>query len=168
MYTPVTQTDRTSEPEESGCSELEVLDLPRGRAASVAAEQNAPSTCFLIAINSFPFAYNLVVCTLGVLILPSEAVRLFLGRHAVMLGIMLGCTGVSQLISPAIGYISDRSTSRRGRRRPLLVAGGVLACLGSLSMLATRTIQLRYFYIASLTVTILGMNIRCVRAATMA
>ena len=120
----------------------------------------APSTCYLVAINSYSFAYSLVACTLGVVVLPSEAMRLFMGQHAVMLGVMLGCTGVTQLISPAIGYLSDRSTSRHGRRRPLLVTGGVISCLGCLAMYASRSIQMRYFYILALTTTITGMNIR--------
>ena len=39
------------------------------------ADDVGPSVCFLISINSFGFAYSLVVATLGVVILPSEAVR---------------------------------------------------------------------------------------------
>ena len=50
-------------------------------------------------------------------ILPSEALRLFHDRHAMMLGVMLGCTGITQLLGPAVGYQSDRSLSRYGRRR---------------------------------------------------
>jgi len=76
-----------------------------------------------------------------------------------MLGVMLGCTGVTQLLGPAVGYGSDRSTSRYGRRRPLLVLGAVLACIGSLTMLIAREYYLRFTYIAALTASIAGMNI---------
>lgn len=121
-------------------------------------EDVGPSVCFLISINSFGFAYSLVVATLGVVILPSEAIRLFADNHAMMLGVMLGCTGVTQLIGPAVGYHSDRSTSRYGRRRPLLVVGAVIACCGSLAMLVAHEYKLKYFFIASLTSAIAGLN----------
>ena len=123
---------------------------------------NTPSTCFLIAINSFAFAYSLIVCTMGVIILPSEAVRLFLAKHAMMLGVMLGCTGITQLISPAVGYLSDRSTSRHGRRRPLMCCGAVISCAGNIAMLCAREYELRYTFIAALTAAIAGLNIRFV------
>ena len=118
-----------------------------------------PSICFMMAINSFAFSYSLIVCTLGVVVLPEEAVRLFRDQHAMMLGVMLGCTGVTQLISPAIGYISDRSTSRHGRRRPLLAAGAVIACVGCAAMSVARERMLRYAYIGALTCALAGMNI---------
>ena len=60
--------------------------------------------CFLVALNSFAFSYSMVVATLGVVILPSEAIHLFSEQHAMMLGVMLGCTGVTQLLGPAVGY----------------------------------------------------------------
>jgi len=112
-----------------------------------------------MAINSFAFAYSCVVCTLGVIILPSEAVRLFREQHAMMLGVMLGCTGVTQLISPAIGYLSDRSTSRYGRRRPLMVMGAIISCAGNVAMLFAREYQLRGMFLAALTTAIAGLNI---------
>lgn len=120
---------------------------------------DGPSVYYLVCLNSYAFAYSLVVATLGVVILPSEAIRLFLDKHAMMLGVMLGCTGVTQLLGPAVGYSSDRSTSRYGRRRPLLVLGAVLACIGSLTMLIAREYYLRFTYIAALTASIAGMNI---------
>ena len=51
-----------------------------------------------------------------------------------MLGLMLACTGITQLISPVVGYISDRSTSRWGRRRGLMVGGTLTAVVGCMGM----------------------------------
>ena len=119
-----------------------------------------PSICFLVSLNSFAFSYSLVVATLGVVILPSEAIRLFSDRHAMMLGIMLGATGVTQLLGPAVGYQSDRSTSRYGRRRPLLVVGAVVACVGCVTMRITRELYWCNAYIGALTASIAGLNIR--------
>lgn len=122
-------------------------------------ESYNPSWIYLMSINSFTFSYSLVVATLGVVILPSEAIRLFSDRHAMMLGVMLGCTGVTQLIGPAIGYLSDRSTSRFGRRRPLLVAGAVIACIGCVAMRVAHELIFPRCFIAALTASIGGLNI---------
>jgi MFS family permease len=145
----------------SGASEMEPLHVEASPREDDE-EQSAPSVCFMICLNLFGFAYSLVVCTLGVVILPSEAIRLFSDQHAMMLGIMLGCTGVSQLIGPAVGYQSDRSTSRYGRRRPLMALGAVVACAGFAAMLFARVEQLPYMYMAALATASCGLNIRCV------
>ena len=148
LYAPVAQ---------AGCRAAADHDLEE----DVDDQEAIPSTCFLMAINAFAFAYSLVCCTLGVIVLPSEAVHLFRDQHAMMLGVMLGCTGITQLLSPAVGYLSDRSLSPYGRRRPLMVLGGVVACVGNVAMLATRELRLRYMFIAALTIAISGLNIRC-------
>lgn len=83
-----------------------------------------------------------------------------------MLGVMLGCTGITQLICPAIGYTSDRSTSRYGRRRPTMVAGALIACLGHCAMLACHHYRVGHLYLVSLTVAVFGMNCWCAAAAT--
>ena len=84
---------------------------------------------------------------------------LFHEQHAMMLGVMLGCTGVTQLLGPAIGYSSDRSTSPHGRRRPMMVVGAVIACIGCVAMRVTREMLLRYAYLGALTITLAGLNI---------
>jgi len=76
-----------------------------------------------------------------------------------MLGLMLACTGVTQLISPVVGYISDRSTSRWGRRRGLMVGGTVTACVGCLGMWYSREHGRGSAYIFSLTVCVFGVNV---------
>ena len=157
-YTPVPTLERS--PHESPrktAAEADLLEEEDEEAGP------GPSACFLVSLNSFAFSYSLVVATLGVVILPSESIRLFSDRHAMMLGIMLGCTGVTQLLGPAVGYHSDRSTSQYGRRRPLLVVGAVLACAGCVMMACAREYRWRYCYIASLTGAIAGLNIRCAR-----
>jgi len=121
-------------------------------------KEQPPSVCYLMAINAFSFAYSLTAATLGVVILPSESVLLFPESHAVMLGVMLGCTGVTQLIGPAVGYQSDRSTSVYGRRRPVLVAGAVVACIGCVAMQASRQRRWGRMFIVSLTLAAAGLN----------
>ena len=88
------------EPSDLGEEDGEQIDLSAG-SPHVTAQ---PGMLFLLSINSFGFSYGMTVSTLGLVILPSEAVYLYHDRHAVMLGVMLGCTGITQLICPAIGY----------------------------------------------------------------
>lgn len=117
-----------------------------------------PGICFLLAINSFGFSYGMTVTTLGLVILPSEAVHFYPERHALMLGLMLGCTGITQLISPAVGYTSDRSQLSCGRRRPAMVLGAVLACLGNAGMAFCHLYRAGRLFLVSLTVCVFGMN----------
>lgn len=117
-----------------------------------------PSLGFMLAINSFAFCYGLVITTLGMIILPIEAVYIFPEAHAVMLAVMLGCTGVAQLISPVTGYLSDRSTSQFGRRRPIMVLGAVIAGVGTLGMSMSHYHQQQVVYVVSLVLTVFGLN----------
>ena len=155
-YTPVSTKELSPEAQKARAESpsLEIEDE--------AEDGPGPSTCFLIALNSFAFSYSLVVATLGVVILPSEAIHLFSDSHAMMLGVMLGCTGVTQLLGPAVGYNSDRSTSQYGRRRPMLVVGAIVACCGCIAMRFAREYKLQYTYLGALTSAIAGLNIRCV------
>ncbi len=63
--------------------------------------------------------------SVGVILLPEEALRMFEGSHAVALAAMLVLGGVSQLISPLAGYASDRTCHRLGRRMPFILSGNV-------------------------------------------
>lgn len=91
--------------------------------------------------------------------MPTEAVLLYADRHPVMLGLMLACTGVTQLISPVVGYISDRNTSRWGRRRGLMVGGTLMACVGCLCMWYSRERGRGGPYILALTLCVFGVNV---------
>ena len=147
-YTPVPTAERSPRAKHRAAA---------GDSGPLLEEEDAgpgPSSLFLVSLNSFAFAYSLVVATLGVVILPSESIRLFHERHAMMLGMMLGCTGVTQLLGPAVGYHSDRSTSSYGRRRPLLVVGAIIACCGCIAMRAAREFYWRYAYLGALTASI--------------
>ena len=107
----------------------------------------------MLAINSFASCYGLIITTLGMIILPVEATHIFPDNHAVMLAGMLGCTGVAQLVSPIMGYLSDRCTSQFGRRRPIMVLGAIIAGIGALGMDLSHFYRLQVPYILSLVLT---------------
>ena len=55
------------------------------------------------------------------------------GLSLVVIGsIMVGLRILDVVIDPLIGYWSDRSSSRFGRRKPWIVAGSVVVCAGAL------------------------------------
>ena len=80
-------------------------------------------------LNMHAFNYGLFYATVGVILLPEEAMTMFPGSHAVMLACMLALAGLSQLISPFAGYLSDRQTGKFGRRVPYLLAGNAVLLL---------------------------------------
>jgi hypothetical protein len=80
----------------------------------------------LLMLNMHAFDYGLFYASVGVILLPEEAMALFPEQHAMFLAAMLGCAGLSQLASPFSGYMSDRETSRWGRRIPYLLGGNVV------------------------------------------
>ena len=68
-------TDEKGEPSDD---ELEEVDLGAGSPHMTA----QPSMLFLLSINSFGFSYGMTVSTLGLVILPSEAIYLYHDRCA--------------------------------------------------------------------------------------
>jgi MFS family permease len=114
---------------------------------------------YLLALNAYNFSNQLVLLTAGVVLLPSEAKRLFPEKAAVMLGCMLAVTGVTQLICPLVGFYSDRCTSKYGRRRPFIFWGAVIAIFGFVVMWFAREILSGEVYCLGLFVNSIGLNI---------
>ena len=81
------------------------------------------SAFHIFVITSFNFIYSFIVAGFGLVVLPAEAARLWPSANSLFLGIMLVTIGVSQLICPAAGYMSDNWNSKWGRRRPFLILG---------------------------------------------
>jgi MFS family permease len=113
----------------------------------------------LFFLNMFAFNYGLFYASVGVLLLPEEALRMFAEDHAVFLAVMLALAGISQLISPLAGYCSDRDTHRMGRRLPYILGGNaVLLCMIGCLYLA-RTFMYGWAYLALLLVAIVALNV---------
>jgi len=70
---------------------------------------------------------SVIWATMGMVVLPAEALWLFPGDESLYLGLALGIVGISQLICPAAGLVSDRHRSRWGRRRPFIFMGTLAA-----------------------------------------
>jgi len=94
----------------------------------------APDLAF---ISCYWLAYNLQWGALLAIVLPSQ-VAAIVGpeRKEFWTGLVLGLgAALSLVITPLAGALSDRSTSRFGRRRPFLVAG-TLAAVAALAWMA--------------------------------
>ncbi len=69
---------------------------------------------------------------------------LFLSGFAgsnIVTGIMLSTTGITGMVLPVVsGMVSDRISTRWGRRRPVIAAGWVLTCAMLLLMPSTRSL----------------------------
>ncbi|KAL1529743.1 hypothetical protein AB1Y20_000679 [Prymnesium parvum] len=121
-------------------------------------ERPSPTLPQLLAYTSFSLTAGLVFGSMGLIVLPAEVLVMWPETQAATLGVLLALTGISQLIAPAVGYLSDRCTHPLGRRRPYLLAGGAVSLLGLLGMRVARDGALPKSYAGSLLVCMLGMN----------
>mmetsp|Transcript_13814 Transcript_13814/g.27316 ORF Transcript_13814/g.27316 Transcript_13814/m.27316 type:complete len:507 (-) Transcript_13814:43-1563(-) len=123
-------------------------------------EEKPPITWFrIVAINAHAFNYGLFYASVGVILLPEEALRMFEGSHAVALAAMLVLGGVSQLISPVAGYSSDRCTHRWGKRMPYILSGNTVLFFCLSLMYLARTYNYGYAYMFLLFIAMLSLNV---------
>src|SRR5579862_163838 len=93
-----------------------------------------------IAISAYWFATNFLWGAMLVIMLPGEVARMAPAFKGPALGILLGLGAVIALIVPLIvGVLSDRCTSRFGRRRPYIAWGVAINVLGLVLMCAAIT-----------------------------
>ena len=116
-----------------------------------------------LALNFLWFCLNVQYAALAPIVIPTQ-ILLFVGggqvgsaQQATLLGWLVTVASVvSLLMPPLIGRLSDRTTSRFGRRRPYIVAGGVLLLLSTPYLIASSTIV---FFLVGLTILHIGNNI---------
>jgi MFS family permease len=90
----------------------------------------------LIWLSLFWFAINFQWGALLTVVLPVEVLRFVPeSQKGTALGLLLaGGALVALLVTPVAGALSDRSTLPLGRRRPFIIAGTLLNCLGLIGM----------------------------------
>lgn len=90
----------------------------------------------MIWLGVFWFAMSFLWGALLTIVVPSEVLRFVPeARKGFYLGLVLAVGAVTAMVvSPIAGALSDRSTLSMGRRRPFVIAGALLGCLGLLGM----------------------------------
>lgn len=129
------------------------------RMSGDARPQKMPSILGLVLMTVWAFPIAVIWCTMALVVLPSEAVWLFPTNESIALGIFLVTVGVSQLVCPIAGLLSDRHQSRWGRRRPFIVFGSVGVVLGTAICWWSTLNRKGYVYILGLLVSMVSLNI---------
>mmetsp|Transcript_103883 Transcript_103883/g.293829 ORF Transcript_103883/g.293829 Transcript_103883/m.293829 type:complete len:473 (+) Transcript_103883:112-1530(+) len=95
-------------------------------------KRTQPRKLQVLLMTIFTFPMSVIWSTMGMVVLPAEALWLYPGDESLYLGFFLSVVGLSQLICPVAGLMSDRWRSRWGRRRPFIFMGTV-ACVVSIT-----------------------------------
>lgn len=125
-------------------------------------EERAPApveTWRLLCMFSFAFTNGTLLSTYLLATLPAEAARIDNERKSVYLGLFIAMAGVTQLSGPLAGLLSDRCTLRLGRRRPFMIAGGVVGWLGLLGQLYASARARWGLYTVSFLLSMLALNV---------
>ncbi len=89
-----------------------------------------------LAISSLWFATNFLWGALLILLIPNQIRAMVPQYRAEILGLMIGTAAVIAIVVPLIvGALSDRCTSRFGRRRPFIFSG-ILINIAGLGLMA--------------------------------
>jgi len=94
----------------------------------------------------------------GLLVLQVEVQRLHKSGASMWVGIYIALCGVTQLMCPVLGKLSDSYASSFGRRRPFIAFGCVLSILGIAGLWVASLEILPTLYSLSLVVLEMGMN----------
>ncbi|KAH0476179.1 MAG: hypothetical protein KVP17_004392 [Porospora cf. gigantea B] len=114
----------------------------------------------LVLVTSFNFVYGLIVGTMGLVVLPAEARRMYPEMESLVLGLSLGLVGVSQLVCPLVGRVSDMHVSRTqcGRRFPYILPASVFGIFSVAAMWTSSAYYSGWGYYTGLFVGMLNLN----------
>ncbi|CEM01475.1 unnamed protein product [Vitrella brassicaformis CCMP3155] len=113
----------------------------------------------IVWLTCFNFPYGLIYATMGLYILPSEALRLWPNHESLMLGLSLGLIGLTQLICPVVGVVSDNYSSPYGKRKPFIFAGGIMSVLGFFGMWFASLLLTRPLWMMLLAIMSCSLNV---------
>jgi MFS family permease len=127
----------------------------------------------IVAILSTAFSYGCVLTTLFLITLPIECERINVSAgntpKSVALGIFVAIAGITQLISPLVGRLSDSyepphlpngTCADLGQRLPYFNAGGVLAVTGLFGQMLSSDAKLWIRYGFCFFFSLTGFNVQ--------
>lgn len=118
-----------------------------------------PTSYEWVAITCFQFVYSMVNTGMGLFVLPREAQRLHQHNSSFWVGVFLTVCGLTQVVCPIAGKLSDRHQSRYGRRRPFILAGTLCAVLAFSVMRVASQLLWPQVYLIALFFGELALNI---------
>ena len=80
-------------------------------------------------------------------------------HHALLLGLWLGLAGITQLVSPVTGVLSDRHVGRWGARRPFVFWGAILGTLSLALMYVGFRFRLMVLFCVAFFFGMTGLNV---------
>eukprot|EP01055_Gregarina_sp_Pseudo9_P005556 Gregarina_sp_Pseudo_9__5555@NODE_73_length_4587_cov_88_906113_g67_i0_p1_GENE_NODE_73_length_4587_cov_88_906113_g67_i0NODE_73_length_4587_cov_88_906113_g67_i0_p1_ORF_typecomplete_len602_score192_35MFS_2/PF13347_6/3e10MFS_2/PF13347_6/5_4e07MFS_1/PF07690_16/4_2e02MFS_1/PF07690_16/0_0014MFS_1/PF07690_16/3_7e09_NODE_73_length_4587_cov_88_906113_g67_i017533558 len=115
----------------------------------------------LVKLSIFNFPYGLICGTMALCILPAEASRLAPMFQSYALGFFLGVVGLSQLVCPLVGKISDKYEARSpfGQRMPFFFLGSWTASAATLLMWLSSANLSFFGFSLALLLGMCGLNI---------
>src|SRR5574340_394912 len=100
---------------------------------------------FMFALTAAAISLYILYAGIGALLLPFQIGLLAPGQKVAILSFFTSITVLIALFAnPLAGAFSDRTTSRFGRRRPWIIAGGLMTALGLLFMWKATSIPLLF------------------------
>ena len=127
------------------------------------------STLRLIGINAFFFAYGAWISSFAIVTLPAESTLFFPNSDTVALAGFMMIAGASQLSGPWAGFVSDRTQSKFGRRRPIILKSATFVAPSMIAMFFARTFSNAWWaagtYYVAFTAAMLALNV-CYTACT--
>jgi len=127
-----------------------LADLPNGTPfADVPEAVQTPtqpvSLVFMVALTAAGTSLYILYTGIGALLLPYQVSLLAPKDKVVVLGVFTGIAVLVALVAnPIAGALSDRTTSRFGRRRPWILIGGMLTVVGLLFMWQASNLPLLF------------------------
>lgn len=117
------------------------------------------TTFEIFCMTSFNFPFGAICSPMGVVLLPLESTRLFADASPIALGCMMGIVGVSQLICPIAGKISDSCRCKMGKRRPFVHLGNVISIISILFMWWASAAERGYCFMIALLFAMIALNL---------
>ncbi|CAE7039672.1 unnamed protein product [Symbiodinium natans] len=116
-------------------------------------------TVLWMCITAYQLIYSMITTSFALTVLPREAERLNSEASSLWLAIYVMICGATQLICPIAGMCSDRLSSRWGRRRPILLAGSVVASGGFMLVYFASLLSWPIMFMVGLLVTEMALNV---------
>lgn len=139
--------------------ESPLVDVSSLESSSMVSSARNISMSRWACIMAFQFMYAVINTGMALYVLPAEAQHMNPESASVWVGIYVAVCGTTQLFCPIAGKLSDRHSSRFGRRRPYIVGGAAVAIFFFTLMLLASVLKWNAMYILALFPAQLGLNI---------